>query len=89
MKIQRKGQKTLEGDVFPDFLITRIPYFLINSLNWWMGLHCSSVLYTQWKTQKKVMGKILVAGKHLNLGVSGPGEVPCLLGGDKIEWYWG
>ena len=54
--------------MFPDFLITRILYFLINSLNWWMGLHCSSVLYTQWKTQKKVMGKILVAGKHLNLG---------------------
>ena len=54
-----------------------------------MGLHSSSVLYTQWKTQKKVMGKILVAGKHLNLGVSGPGEMPCLLGVDKIEWYWG
>ena len=72
--------------MFPDFLIMRILYFLINSFNWWMVLHCSSVLYTQWKTQKKVMGKILVAGKHLNLGVSGPGETPCLLGVDKIEW---
>ena len=27
-------------------------------------MHCSSVLYTQWKTQKKVMGKILVAGQE-------------------------
>ena len=34
------------------------------------------------------MGKILVAGKHLNLGIRGPGEKPSW-GGDKIEWYQG
>ena len=40
----------------------------------------------------KVTGKILVAGRHLTLGVRGPGEKPSLggrVGGDKIEWYWG
>ena len=36
----------------------------------------------------KAMGKKLVAGKHLTLGVRGPGENP-LWGGDKIEWYRG
>ena len=36
----------------------------------------------------KVMGKILVAGKRLTLGVRGPGEKPSW-GGDKIEWYQG
>ena len=36
----------------------------------------------------KVMGKILVVGKHLTLGVRGPGEKPSC-GGDKIEWYRG
>ena len=34
----------------------------------------------------KVIGKILVAGKHLTIGVTGPGEKPSRGGGgDKIE----
>ena len=36
----------------------------------------------------KVMDKILVVGKHLTLGVRGPGKKPSW-GGDKIEWYRG
>ena len=44
--------------------------------------------YTQ-KTQN-VMGTILVAVKHLNIGVRGPGEKPSWGGGgDKINWYRG
>ena len=33
-------------------------------------------MYITQKTHKKLMGKILVAGKRLNLGVRGPGEKP-------------
>ena len=36
----------------------------------------------------KVVGKILVAGNYLTLGVREPGE-KLSWGGDKIEWYWG
>ena len=41
-----------------------------------MVSHKGSTLYITQKTHKKLMGKILVAGKRLNLGVRGPGEKP-------------
>ena len=40
------------------------------------------------RKNSKVMGKILVAGKYLTLGVRGQGKKPSW-GGDKIEWYRG
>ena len=36
---------------------------LINSFDRWIVLHCGSTRYTTQNTHKKVMGKILVAGK--------------------------
>ena len=41
-----------------------------------MVSHKGSTLHTTQKTQRKLMGKILVAGKRLNLGVRGPGRSP-------------
>ena len=41
-----------------------------------MVSHKVSKLYITQKTHKKLMGKIPVAGKRLNLGVEGPGEKP-------------
>ena len=41
-----------------------------------MVSHKVSKLYITQKTDKKLMGKIPVAGKRLNLGVEGPGEKP-------------
>ena len=41
-----------------------------------MVSHRGSTLYITQKTHKKLMGKILVAGKRLNLGVRVPGEKP-------------
>ena len=52
-----------------------------------MVSHKVSKLYIIQKTHKKLMGKIPVAGKRLNLGVEGPGGSPP--GGDKIEVYGG
>ena len=51
---------------------------LINKLFQLAGfLHEGSMSGTTQKTNKtEVMGKILVTGKHLNLGVRGPGEKP-------------
>ena len=36
------------------------------------------MLYVGYRTEntQRVMGKTLVAGKHLNLGIRGPGEKP-------------
>ena len=49
---------------------------LINSSNWQCLLH--KMLYVGYHTEntQRVMGKILVAGKRLNLGIRGPGEKP-------------
>ena len=52
-----------------------------------MVSHKVSKLYIIQNTHKKLMGKIPVAGKRLNLGVEGPGGSPP--GGDKIEVYSG
>ena len=41
-----------------------------------MVSHKGSTLHITQKTHKKLMGKILVAGKRLNLGVRGAGEKP-------------
>ena len=41
-----------------------------------MVSHKGSTLYITQKTHKKLMGKIMVGGKRLNLGVRGPGEKP-------------
>ena len=41
-----------------------------------MVSHKGSSLYTTQKTHKKLMGKLLVVGKRLNLRVKGPGEKP-------------
>ena len=50
--------------------------YLISSSNWQcFRIKALSVRYHTENT-RKVMGKILVAGKRLNLGVRGPGEKP-------------
>ena len=41
-----------------------------------MVSHKGSTLYITQRTHKKLMGKIMVGGKRLNLGVRGPGEKP-------------
>ena len=41
-----------------------------------MVSHKDSTLYTTQKTHTKLVTKVLVAGKHSNLGVRGPGEKP-------------
>ena len=53
-------------------------FFLINKLfQLAVFSHKGSMSGTTQKTHKtEVMGKILVAGKRLNLGVRGPGEKP-------------
>ena len=51
-----------------------------------MVLHKGSMPDTE--NRQKVMGKILVAGKHLNLRGKGSRR-EALLEGDKIEWYQG
>ena len=50
---------------------------IMNSSNRRMVSHCSSrQLYQTKKHHNKIMAMILVAGKHLNLGVRGQGEKP-------------
>ena len=56
----------------------------LNKLSNWQWL-CIMVLHVDThRKHTKVIGKILVAGKHLTIGVRGPGEKPSW-GGDKIE----
>ena len=55
----------------------------INSSNWWMVLHRSSMPYTKWKTQER-NGQNIHGMEALKSRCK---RTTFLLGGDKIEWY--
>ena len=57
----------------------------INSSNWWMVLHRSSMPYTKWKTQER-NGQNIDGMEALKSRGKGTRR-EALLGGDKIEWY--
>ena len=57
----------------------------LNKLSSWQWLRLKFLHVDTHRKHTKVIGKILVAGKHLTIGVRGPGEKPSWGGGGETR----